>query len=43
MQDFESNNEKLKEMGTIAVGVSVDSVTTKKAWDEKLVLVKNKY
>jgi peroxiredoxin len=36
MQSLEDNREVLSALGTIAVGISVDSVPCKKAWAESL-------
>jgi peroxiredoxin len=39
MQSLEDNREVLSALGTIAVGISVDSVPCKKAWAESLGII----
>lgn len=40
MQALEENFEKLKKLGTVPVGISIDSVPSKKAWAKSLGLKK---
>ncbi len=40
MKSLEENNDLLKSLNTIAVGISVDSVPCKKAWADSLGIVK---
>jgi peroxiredoxin len=36
MQSLEANQEKFKSLNTVAVGISVDTIPSKKAWAEQL-------
>lgn len=38
MKTLEANNEEFKKLNTIAVGINVDSIPSKKAWAESLGL-----
>ena len=42
MKGLEERSDKLKELNTVAVGISVDSTFSKKAWAESLGIVKTR-
>ena len=42
MKSLEANQERLKELNTVALGISIDSVPSKKAWAKDLVIDKTR-
>jgi peroxiredoxin len=42
MKSLEANQEHFKELNTVALGISIDSVPTKKAWAKDLVIDKTR-